>query len=529
MRLLSDIADRMAAFAAAVTGEACVSTNGDAAPAGLRAILLSSVAAVPLLPLALATVMPVSAALPAGAALAASGGLLATAASSVLSRRRIGRAPAAAAPKATALDPAACYDLFAGLVTLHDPRGYVTDVRGRDREAYLRSMRDPAGRGFIDQIHVSDRLGFLQAIDRLRQGQAHVTVDLRLEQRQSGEGSPQFLHVRTDMTAVRDTSGLLASVVAQSRDISLEAELRHDSARKAAEAESANDAKTRFLAAVSHELRTPLNAILGFSDILAGEYFGKLENDRQREYVGLIHQSGGHLLSVVNTMLDVSKIEAGRYELVLEPFAVADSVKACEQMLALQARQKGVKLSSRVPCDVGEAIADQRALQQILINLVGNAVKFTEKGGMVMIDAARRGRDLVITVSDTGIGIPAEKLDLIGQPFVQVENEYTRKYEGTGLGLSLVKGLVALHGGTFTIRSDAGEGTRITVCLPADGSGTVEAGERVFDNDGEFPPRLFPRERNDAIPAAMTEGDVSNANKGSSRSRGHDGTRAKTA
>ncbi len=241
--------------------------------------------------------------------------------------------------------------------------------------------------------------------------------------------------------------------------------------------------------------------------------------------MALIHQSGGHLLSVVNTMLDVSKIEAGRYELVLEPFAVADSIKTCEQMLALQARQKGVKLSSRVPCDVGEAIADQRALQQILINLVGNAVKFTDKGGMVMIDAARKGRDLVITVSDTGIGIPAEKLDVIGQPFVQVQNEYTRKYEGTGLGLSLVKGLVALHGGTFVIRSDAGEGTRITISLPADGTGAREGGERVFDNAGEFPPRLFPRERNDAIPAAMREDFGSNANGG----RGHDGTRAKTA
>ena len=525
MRLLSDIADRMAAFAAAVTGEACVSGNGAAVPAGLRAILLSSAAALPLLPLALSTVMPVSAALPAGAALAASGGLLATAASSVLSRRRVGKSPAAAAMPVSAPDPAVCYDLFAGLVTLHDPRGHVTAVHGRDREAFLRSMRDPAGRGFIDQIHVSDRLGFLQAIDRLRQGQAHVTVDLRLEQGQAGDGGPRLLHVRIDMTAMRDTAGLLASIVAQSRDISLEAELRHDSARKAAEAESANDAKTRFLAAVSHELRTPLNAILGFSDILAGEYFGKLQNDRQREYVGLIHQSGGHLLSVVNTMLDVSKIEAGRYELVLEPFAVSDSVRACEQMLALQARQKGVKLSSRVPCDVGEAIADQRALQQILINLVGNAVKFTDKGGMVMIDAARLGRDLVITVSDTGIGIPAEKLDLIGQPFVQVENEYTRKYEGTGLGLSLVKGLVALHGGTFTIRSNAGEGTRIIISLPADGSGAREAGEYVFDNAGEFPPRLFPRERNDAIPTSMMEGHVSNANGG----RGHDGTRAKTA
>ncbi len=119
-------------------------------------------------------------------------------------------------------------------------------------------------------------------------------------------------------------------------------QLREEADRKAAEAESANDAKSRFLAAVSHELRTPLNAILGFSDILSGEYFGKLENNRQREYVGLIRQSGAHLLSVVNTMLDMSKIEAGRYELLLEPFPIAASIGACEAMLALQAKEKGL-------------------------------------------------------------------------------------------------------------------------------------------------------------------------------------------
>lgn len=527
MRFLSDIADRMVATAAAVTGDVRTSSGDASAPAGLRAIFLTALVAAPVLPLALSTVMPVSSALPAGAALAAAGGLLATATASALGRQRAGRIAVPAVDAVAATPASAGYDLFAGLVTLHDPRGYVTAIHGREREAMLAAMRDPFGRGFIDQIHVSDRLGFLQAIDRLRQGEDQVSVDLRLEQRRETVDGEQFLHVRTDMTAIRDAAGLLASILAQSRDISLEAELRRDSARKAAEAESANDAKTRFLAAVSHELRTPLNAILGFSDILAGEYFGKLENDRQREYVALIHQSGGHLLSVVNTMLDVSKIEAGRYELVREPFAIADSVRTCEQMLALQARQKGVQLTSRVPHDVGEAVADQRALQQILINLVGNAVKFTGKGGIVTIDATRAGRDLVLCVSDTGIGIPVEMLDVIGQPFVQVQNQYTRQYEGTGLGLSLVKGLVALHGGTFAIHSRAGEGTQVTVTIPADGSMAVGVSGGY---DGtiiaeEFPPRLFSRERNNAIPMRMTEGRTPEGDE----DRGHDGTRAKTA
>jgi len=317
------------------------------------------------------------------------------------------------------------------------------------------------------------------------------------------------------MTAVRDAHGELTGVVGQLRDVSDEQNLRHEAASKAAEAETANDAKSRFLAAVSHELRTPLNAVLGFSDILIGEYFGQLANDRQREYVQLIRQSGAHLLSVVNTMLDMSKIESGRYELIMEPFAIADSVRACEEMLGLQAREKGVTLTSRIQRGLGEITADQRALQQVLINLVGNAVKFTDAGGVVTMDAAVIGPDLVLTVSDTGIGIPVDRLASLGQPFVQVQNDYTRRYEGTGLGLSLVKGLVALHGGVFAISSRPGEGTVITITVPADGSGAPSADDGDgWDKTVEFPPRL-----KSAVGAAEVQVE----------DRGHDQAEAKIA
>ena len=492
MRQLTIIADRMAARLGAATGVAGAGAADARPSAPLRVTTLALLAAVPGLPLALSAVMPASAALPAGVALAGAGALLATAAAGVLRPKPL-PAKTFAEEMAEAAPPAASpYDLFAGLVTLHDARGLVTAVHGRDRAAVLAWMRAPMGRGYLDQIHVSDRIGFLAAIDRLRQGGASETVEIRIDRARLANDAEQFVHMRVEMTALTGPDGALAAVVAQSLDISEEAGLRNENARKAAEAETANDAKTRFLAAVSHELRTPLNAILGFSDILSGEYFGKLENDRQREYVALIHQSGSHLLSVVNTMLDVSKIEAGRYELLPEPFAVADSVRACEQMLGLTARDKGIQLTSRVPRAVGEAVADQRAIQQILINLVGNAVKFTDRGGVVTIDAAREGRDLLLIVSDTGIGIPADKLDLIGQPFMQVQNEYTRKYEGTGLGLSLVKGLVALHGGSFSIESRPGEGTVITVRVPADGSGVVREGDprAAGPSTVDFPPRL---------------------------------------
>ncbi|WEX79126.1 HAMP domain-containing histidine kinase [Sinorhizobium numidicum] len=465
----------------------------------LRAVAAVSLTALPIVPLALAAVLPVSVALPAGTALWASASLLAAAATIAGSRvaPMPGHTEAMPAPEQSELS--AAYDLFAGLVTVHDVRGNVLSVHGRDAVDHLKLMRDPSGRGFIEQIHVSDRIVFLRAIDVLRQGGARSAVDIRLERLSLPSEAAQFVHMRCEMTPVCDTDGRLAAIVAQSRDVSEEARLRAEAAAKTAQAESANDAKTRFLAAVSHELRTPLNAILGFSDVLSGEYFGKLENDRQREYVSLIHKSGMHLLSVVNTMLDMSKIEAGRYELVPEPFRVIEAVAACEAMLSHQAREKGVRLVSRVHRSVGEVNADQRAFQQILINLIGNAIKFTDGGGLVTVDAETQGATLKLTVSDTGIGIAEDKLQMLGQPFVQIQNDYTRRYEGTGLGLSLVKGLVALHGGNVSIRSSEGEGTVVVVSIPCDGSGIVDAGREhlAAPLPVEFPPRLKERGRED--------------------------------
>ncbi|WP_172831047.1 sensor histidine kinase [Rhizobium leucaenae] len=454
----------------------------------LRRLALASSVALLVVPAGLSFITSPAVALPVGVATVCAGFLFSAVGSIALSRLR----PASLPVEAVVVEhrdlmlEAAC-----GLVLLFDPQGSVTAVGGRDRAEFLSWMRDPSGRGFVEQVHVSDRILFLQAVDRLRQGKEALGVDLRLERSAVVEGSDQFVHIRMEMTARRDGEGRLIGIVSQSRDISYDQQLREQSARKAAEAESANDAKSRFLAAVSHELRTPLNAILGFSDILSGEYFGKLENNRQREYVGLIRQSGAHLLSVVNTMLDMSKIEAGRYELLLEPFPIEASIGACEAMLALQAKEKGLTLTSRVQRGLGDIVADQRAIQQILINLVGNAIKFTDAGGVVTIDAAMTDGMLKLSVSDTGIGIAAERLASLGQPFVQIQNDYTRRYAGTGLGLSLVKGLVALHGGSFAIASAPGEGTVITILIPFDGSGAVTVQQPVDVNRTvDFPPRL---------------------------------------
>ena len=377
-----------------------------------------------------------------------------------------------------------------GLALMLDPQGLVTRSGGRDAAEFPGNINDPVGQRLVELVHVSDRLGLVHALDTLRQGAGSASALVRVQRRYDAAEGRQFLHAALEMSALRDGDGALLAVFAQLRDISVEEALRTEAAQRVSEAQSAHEAKSRFLAAVSHELRTPLNAILGFSDVLAGEYFGRLETDRQKEYVGLIRQSGAHLLSVVNTMLDMSKIEAGRYQLLAEPFEIADVVEACRAMLDLQACGKGLTLTARTARNLGEVVADRRAVKQILINLAGNAIKFTEAGGVVTIDAGRKGSDVVLSVSDTGIGISADKIGMIGKPFTQVQDDYTRQYEGTGLGLSLVKGLVALHGGRFHIESRAGEGTVVTVTIPVDGAGIAATAEEPAGPMVEFPPRL---------------------------------------
>jgi cell cycle sensor histidine kinase DivJ len=468
-----------------VEGDVSADASGAKIRAGdialLRRILLATGVALPLVPLALTAVMGPVLALPLGVAAVFSVSLIAAAAAFARSRPL---------PQVPVVSDDLAFDLCPGLMLALDVQGRVVKTGGRDRQVFPSSLRESAREMLVERVHVSDQIALLQSLDSLRQGASKAFADVRVQKALSPADGRQFMPVRLDFTAIRNGEGDLVQILAQALDASELDGLRREADRRIEDARSAHETKSRFLAAVSHELRTPLNAILGFSDVLAGEYFGALANDRQREYVGLIRQSGGHLLSVVNAMLDMSKIEAGRYELLVEPFGAADAVEACRAMLDLQARDKGVTLTARASRGMREVVADRRALQQILINLAGNAIKFTERGGVVSMDAGIRGKDLVITVSDTGIGIAAEKLGTLGQPFTQVESDHARHYEGTGLGLALVKGLVSLHRGTFMIASKPGEGTVVTITLPADGPDSVLDDDNAVIETAEFPPRL---------------------------------------
>jgi signal transduction histidine kinase len=236
-------------------------------------------------------------------------------------------------------------------------------------------------------------------------------------------------------------------------------------AEKTVELERANQHKSEFLANMSHELRTPLNAVIGFSDALTEEYFGSL-NDKQKEYVRDINTSGQHLLSLINDILDLSKIEAGKMELELSAFSAEAAVGNALTLIRERALRQNLQLSAEIAADVGLIHADERKFKQILINLLTNAVKFTHPGGWVRVTMRRDKNKVLVTVEDNGIGIASEDQATVFEEFRQLHATGSTKHEGTGLGLAVVRRLVTLHGGEVSLTSTVGEGARFTFTLP---------------------------------------------------------------
>lgn len=242
-----------------------------------------------------------------------------------------------------------------------------------------------------------------------------------------------------------------------------EAQLRLQSER----AEEASRAKSEFLANMSHEIRTPLNAILGFSDSMHQQILGPLGSDKYIEYAAAIHSSGQHLLELVNDVLDLSKIEAGRFTLSRSSFLLSDVVDSCLQIIRERAASAGIRLVEEIPEDLLPVFADERAIKQVLLNLLSNSLKYTEEGGDVKVVAAADGADLRITVSDTGIGIPESEISYLTEAFVQGRSDQAYlTNEGTGLGLAITDSFVKMHGGTLSIDSTVGVGTSVDIYLP---------------------------------------------------------------
>lgn len=334
---------------------------------------------------------------------------------------------------------------------------------------------DLVGEAFLERMHVADRPSFLTTLDRVYANRSRDTVDVRLRVGPT-KGPQRFTWSEVDLSSITGLKGE-TEIYALVRDISAAKEHEAELMLAREKAEASDAAKGRFLATMSHELRTPLNAIIGFADILDEEVFGPLANDQQREYLGLIRESGGHLLQLVNDLLDMSKLEAGHFHIVAEPFALLPVIERCTRLMGAQVEKGKLKLVVDVPEGLPELVADQRAVRQVLINLLSNACKFTEPEGSVTVRARKDGPTLVLSVIDSGIGISPADLKRLGQPFFQANGSYDRNHQGTGLGLSVVKGLCELHDGTWSVSSVEGEGTTVTVRMPFAGPIDQRAGD----------------------------------------------------
>ena len=289
------------------------------------------------------------------------------------------------------------------------------------------------------------------AVVLLGLGMVGAVVDGYLSDRNAQEAERLRRHV-AELEATRN------ELQATTRSLSLALEA----------AATSSQAKSQFLATMSHELRTPLNAIIGFSELLKSEALGPLGSERYAEYAADIHDSGSHLLSLINDVLDFSKAEAGRLDLREEPLDLREVLTDCLRLTAPGAKEAGIAVSLDLPPTAPAVVADARRMKQIALNLLSNALKFTAAGGAVRVSLALEDDGLAMAVSDTGIGMTPEQIPVALEPFGQVDSSLSRRHEGTGLGLPLCRRFAEAHGGSLTIESELGKGTTVTVRLPAE-------------------------------------------------------------
>lgn len=335
----------------------------------------------------------------------------------------------------------------------------VTGLLGCSPEEYMSEV--PFSRVHADDLAMVQRI-LLEARDNRK------TATLSYRTRHN---DGHYVWSETRVRFVFDhASGQHVGAISITRDVSEHKAFEEALLAARERAEFASHTKSRFLANMSHELRTPLNAIMGFSDIISREMFGPLGNDRYSEYARMINESGSLLLDLINDLLDMSKIEAGKHDLHIEEFSAREVIEATTRLLSVRAENRRIAISTAVSPPDALIAADPRAFKQILLNLISNAVKFTDPGGTIEVSATADDGWLRLTVRDTGIGIPADMLPRLARPFEQVTNDPSRAHGGSGLGLALVKSLTQLHGGEFSIASEVGCGTRVTVALPLGGN-----------------------------------------------------------
>ena len=349
------------------------------------------------------------------------------------------------------------------LITLHYADGTTTFVAPGAARVLGQDNITVEGEGLAEAIAPEYRPVLLEALCATAQDGLERSVDLKTI---SSAADRPSRWIETRCRRLDDDLDEYGGVViAVSRDLTQRKSAEETLEKAKNEAERASRSKSRFLATVSHELRTPLNAIIGLSEVLSNPNRSGRESEQDAEFVTLIHESGQHLLNVVNDLLDMSKLDAGRYEITREPFDMRSVLRECVEVMRPTAAADNICIEWIDGQDPVPVFADRRSLKQIALNLLSNAVKFTNEGGRVTVTAWTAGSSSLFSVKDTGVGIDTEAQKHLGEPFYQIDGGKDRSHDGTGLGLSIVKGLVELHGGRLDIQSRLGEGACFTIEL----------------------------------------------------------------
>ena len=355
------------------------------------------------------------------------------------------------------------------LISRHDVNGRTTFASLASASIVGVGARRIVDRGFATVLAPSDRERYRASLRQCFETGQSISEEYLIEKSNAGRQKPSRVWVEMRCQPVRAEIGTgVGSIVAVTRDVTARKAEAIELARARDEAQAASRSKTAFLATISHELRTPLNSIIGFSQLLQRALQRENRVDALADHCQVIRESGEHLFSLVQDLLDVSKIESGKFPIEPEAFAIDELARIAVDALRTIAQSKQITLDLEIEPELPNLLADRRATRQILTNLVSNAVKFTPEGGRVTLAARRLDDRIEIAVTDTGIGVAPEHIERIGQPFYQVETGYARRSDGAGLGLSIVRGLVELHAGKLLIASEPDKGSRFSVTLPID-------------------------------------------------------------